>query len=172
MTLFKRFSVITLLSLLISQSCSKKNPIAPELPPVYHQDGDVAKVMFNRPDGVNIVFLGDGFTKEDLKENGKYDSLVRKLTNFFFTAEPFKQYKNYFNVYQVYAESKVRGAANTYTPDRTKFDAYFGTVNGRDLRNGNFDASLQYAVKAVSFYEISLLVMLVNDDRYGGTGDL
>lgn len=166
----KQIFVFALTGILMAQACSKKDPIAPQPLPVYHQDGDVSKQMFNRPDGVNIVFLGDGFTKEDLNENGKYDSRVKELTDFFFTVEPFKQYKKHFNVYQVYAESKVRGAANVYTPQRTKFDAYFGNGNGRDLLTGNYDACYKYAAKAVPITEIGLLVMVVNDDRYAGTG--
>jgi hypothetical protein len=170
MKINNRFLLTAFIGLLITQSCSKKDPVLPKLPPIYHQDGDISKVMFNRPDGVNIVFLGDGFTKEDLKENGKFDTQVKKLSDFFFSIEPFKQYKKYFNVYQVYAESKVSGAGNYYIPDRTKFDAYFGTLTNEYLVTGNYDASYQYASKAVPVNEIALLVMLVNDDRYGGTG--
>jgi hypothetical protein len=165
-------TLIALLGLLIIQSCSKKELPTPPLPPpvVYHHDGEVSKMLFNRPDGVNIVFIGDAFTKEDLKENGRYDALVKEITNFLFSVEPFKQYKNYFNIYQVYAESQVSGAADTYTPHRTKFDAYFGTVNDRYLLPGNYDLCYEYAAKAVPTNQIALLVMLVNDERYAGTG--
>jgi hypothetical protein len=169
--LIRNIFLIALLGLFILQSCSKKDPVAPDLPPVYHQDGDVTKVMYNNPNGgVNIVILGDGFTKKDLKEHGKYDALVKETTDYLFSVEPFKQYKSYFNIYQVYAESKVSGAANTYTPNRTKFDTYFGTINDRLLVTGNYDTCYSYAVKAIPYRQIALLVVIANDERYGGTG--
>lgn len=168
--LTRYISFIALIGIITLQSCSKEDPIEPIPLPIYHEDGEVFKMMLNRSNGVNIVFLGDGFTKEDLKKDGKYDAKVKELTDFLFEIEPFKQYKNYFNVYQVYAESKIKGAANTYTPDRTKFDAHFGNGNGRDLLTGNYDAAYKYAMKAVPVTDIRLLVMLVNDDRYAATG--
>jgi hypothetical protein len=162
--------LISFIGILLLQSCSKMDFAEPEPIPIYHLDGDVNKLMFNRPDGVNIVVLGDGFTKEELIENGKYDAKVKEMTDFLFTIEPFKQYKDHFNIYQIYAESQVSGAADTYTPQRTKFDAYFEAISARTLVPGNYEACYLYAEKAVPRAEIGLLVLLVNDDRYAGTG--
>jgi len=164
------FFLVSFIGILLLQSCSKTEFTELEPIPIYHQDGDVNKLMFNRLDGVNIVVLGDGFTKEDLIENGRYDAKVKEMTDFLFTIEPFKQYKDHFNIYQVYAESPVSGAADTYTPQRTKFDAYFEPLTDRSLVPGNYEACYLYAEKAVPRAEISLLILLVNDDRYAGTG--
>lgn len=161
--------LIALFGILILQSCSKDSEESePKI--TYHQDGEVSRVMYNRADGLNIVILGDGFTKEQLITNGLYDSKVKEVTDFLFNVEPFKQYKKYFNVYQVYAESKVSGAADEYTPQRTKFDAFFGSLNDRYLVPGNYDTCYSYATKAVPLHKISVLVLMVNDERYGGTG--
>ena len=168
--MMKRYiCLISFIAVLLLQSCSKTDFVEPEPIPIYHQDGDVNELMFNRIDGVNIIILGDAFTKEDLIENGKYDAKVKEMTDYLFTIEPFKQYKDHFNIYQIYAESQVSGAADTYTPQRTKFDAYFETLTSRSLVPGNYEACYLYAEKAVPLAQISLLVLLVNDDRYAGT---
>ncbi len=160
-----RIVYISVLALLfILQSCKKDDR-------PYHNDGDVSKFMYNNPDGINIVVLGDGFIKADLREGGKFDQKVKEYIDYLFTIEPFKQYKNYFNVYQVFAESKVRGAANKYIPGRTAFDTYFGTVNDRYLVTGNYESSYSYAAKAVPLSEMNLLVVISNDDRIGGTAN-
>lgn len=57
--------------------------------------------------GVNIVLIGDVFTDVDI-ETGYYLDVMKYAMESFFSVEPTKSYREYFNVYAVYAVSKRR----------------------------------------------------------------
>ncbi|MDN5285056.1 MAG: hypothetical protein JWR38_1330 [Mucilaginibacter sp.] len=159
----KYYSALGLLCLLIFQSCKKNGP---DKPTTDHQDGDVSQLYFNKPNGVNIIVLGDGFIKDDLKKGGAYDTHVKEVIDYLFTIAPFKQYKAYFNTYVVYAESKQRGANKTYDPanTNTKFNASFSDGDYGLLQVGNYDTFYEYVNKAVPKDKAHLTVLIVNDD--------
>jgi hypothetical protein len=144
----------------------------PENTSDYHKDGDVAQLYTPVENAVNIVVLGDGFTHEDLKKGGNFDTKVKQTIDYLFTVAPFKQYKENFNVYMVYAESEKRGATHGYNPSNTnsKFNAYFDATTERLLIAGNSAACYTYAQKALPQEKVNLMVLLVNDDTYGGSG--
>jgi hypothetical protein len=153
-----------LLGLLAVAGCKKDRS------PRYYADGEVRVLMKNNPDGPNIVFLGDGYTKEDLVVNGDYDKQVELLINYLFSVPPFNRYKNVFNIYQVYAISKQRGARDSFDVNSTatKFNTYF-PKNDRAVQTRSYDTVDKYLEKALPRLEVHLPVMLVNDSRYGGT---
>ncbi|WP_342644679.1 M64 family metallopeptidase [Mucilaginibacter sp. CSA2-8R] len=154
-----------LLGLVVITGCKKDRV------PEYHTDGEVRVLMKGDPSGPNIVFLGDGFIKEDLVVGGDYDRKVKELTDHLFSVPPFNRYKKVFNVYQVYALSNQRGALNKLDPQSTatKFKSYF-SENDRLLREGNYDTVSKYLDKIMPYWQIQLPVVLVNDSRYGGSG--
>lgn len=137
-----------------------------------HKDGDVERLIFNQDNGVNIVVLGDGFTKDDLKINGVFDTKVNELLAYLFSVAPFKQYKNYFNAYAVYAQSNERGAAKAYLPGTTttRFHSYFYPGIDRLLMAGDANLAYSYVEKAMPVNRAHLIIMLVNDETYGGSG--
>lgn len=138
----------------------------------YHANGDVSKLYYNKADGVNIVVLGDGFIKEDLAIGGNFDKQVKQAMDYLFSVAPYAQNKQSFNVYVVYAESKTRGAAKGYnsTNTATVFNTYFDSQVARLLIVGNKPLANTYAAKAVPLDKAHLIVMLVNDQTYGGSG--
>jgi hypothetical protein len=141
-------------------------------PADYHKDGDVAQLYTPVENAVNIVVLGDGFIHEDLKKGGNFDTKVKETIDYLFTVAPFSQYKQNFNVYMVYAESQKRGATRGYYPSNpnSKFNAYYDSTTERLLIAGNSQACYTYAQKALPQEKINLMVLLVNDDTYGGSG--
>jgi len=157
-------------------SCHKKDGVRPVTKPgpalIYHQDGEVKQLLYNDPNGVNIVVLGDAFIKDDLDTGGYYDQQVKNTIDFLFSVAPFKQNKQHFNIYVVYAESNNRGAASIYPIDitRTKFTSYFDANVTRLLIVGNPDMADTYIKKAVPLEQAHLVLVLVNDPRYGGSG--
>lgn len=161
--------ILGLLCIGLILSCRKNNPVTPV---VYHQDGEVSKLYYNNPDGVNIVVLGDGFVKDDLKQGGNYDIQVKKVIDYLFTVAPFHQNKQYFNSYVIYTESAKRGAGHGFDSNNTstKFQSYFDTSIQRLLTVGNYDTCYKYVEKAVPLSKAHLIIMLVNDDTYGGSG--
>ena len=59
----------------------------------------------------NLIFLGDGFITDDLiAETGVFDKAVEEAYEALFAVEPYKTYKEYFNVWSVACESKERGS--------------------------------------------------------------
>ena len=72
-------------------------------------DGNVQKHQGEREltNGFNLIFLGDGFTSDDLiAETGVFDLAVEEACEALFTVEPYKTYKEYFNVWSVACESQ------------------------------------------------------------------
>jgi hypothetical protein len=164
---------LALFILIAITGCSKKATVKPVVKDTttYHLDGDVNKLYYNNPNGVNIVVLGDGFIKADLNKGGNFDTQVKNVVDYLFTVAPFKQNKQNFNVYTVYAESQNRGATNGYTVgNQTKFSSYFDKNITRLLIDGNMDTTNKYVNKAVSIDKAHLIVMVVNDKTYGGSG--
>jgi hypothetical protein len=154
-----------LLGLLAVAGCKK------DLSPRYYADGEVRVLMKNNPDGPNIVFLGDGFIREDLEVGGLYDRKVKEMTDHLFSVPPFNRYKKNFNVYQVYAQSSRRGARDgiDFNDTSTKFNSYFPPGN-RTVYMAGYENAIKYIQKAIPMQEANLPVVLVNDHRYGGTG--
>ncbi|MEO3408152.1 M64 family metallopeptidase [Mucilaginibacter sp. CAU 1740] len=144
-------------------SCKKDKPV-PTSP--YYTDGEVSKLNYNRQNGVNIIFIGDGFTKEDLKKGGAYETHAREFADFLFTIPPYKQYKSFFNTYVVYAESKKSGLNASFDPANTdtKFNAYFSGGSTGLLLAGNYQAINEYVSKAVPRAKANIIILMVNTD--------
>lgn len=123
--------------------------------------------------GVNLVILGDGFSAKDISE-GKLESAVREAYKHFFDLEPYRSYKEYFNVYSAVSVSQESGVGTTNTIVYNRFNtsAKGGvTLSGR---NGASDARaiMEYACKAPTVSEQNLhetlIIMIPNTTDYGG----
>lgn len=55
--------------------------------------------------GIDIVFMGDGFS-DRLIADGTYDDAMDNVIDAIFSEEPFKSFKDLFNIYVVYAVSE------------------------------------------------------------------
>ena len=96
--------------------------------------------------GIDIVFVGDGFTAEDMKEGGKWQQSLDTINTYMFEIEPFKSYRNHFNVYAIahpfegslYVDTVVKTPLCTYDRTQTSVD----NALKRDLR-----AISEYAFK-------------------------
>ena len=63
---------------------------------------------------INLVILGDGYTKEELEY---FTEDTKRFTNYFFKTEPFAQYANLFNVFAIKTISEESGAIHECTGD-------------------------------------------------------
>ena len=96
-------------------------------------DGHIRKHYGERDpeNGFNLIFLGDGFTPDDLiAETGVFDLAVEEACEALFAVEPYKTYKEYFNVWSVACESKERGAGTSESGNTALF-SYFNEENHR-----------------------------------------
>ncbi len=127
---------------------------------------------------INLVFLADGYTESELPE---FIADTKKIANSIFSQSPFKEYKNYFNVYAIKVISAESGAShpqNTadYMCADTPYadvDNYFGSTFDsygihRLLVPTRYD--LIYNVLAVNFPMYDQVFVIVNSPYYGGSG--
>lgn len=124
--------------------------------------------------GINVVFLGDGYNAKEISEGKMLDN-INEAVKHFFNIEPYKSYRDYFNVYTgiaVSPESGV-GGVNTIIHNRFNTTAKGGvTLGGRNADGSDYEAIFEYACKAptVSADNINetLIVMIPNTKEYGG----
>lgn len=136
-------------------------------------DGHIRKHYGEREpeNGFNLIFLGDGFITDDLiAETGVFDKAVEEAYEALFAVEPYKTYKEYFNVWSVACESQERGAGTSESGNTALF-SYFNEDN-RII--GNNTTAFSYASKILGMNDAilqtnSVVIVLVNDERYGGS---
>lgn len=140
----------------------------------YAEDQILTLQSATKGDGVNLVFLGDGYNAKDISE-GKLLTNINEAVEHFFNVEPYKSYREYFNVYtgiSVSPESGV-GGVNTIIHNRFNTTAKGGvTLGGRNADGSDYTEIFKYACKAptVSNENLSetLIVMIPNTEDYGG----
>lgn len=72
----------------------------------YSHDGEVLTLQrASVGKGVDLVFLGDGFTDQDMAAGGRYEQVMQKAVEQFFAFEPYTSLRNRFNCYAVKAVS-------------------------------------------------------------------
>ena len=130
----------------------------------YSQDGIVTTLQSaSEGNGINIVLMGDAFT-DRLITDGTYQTVMSETMEAFFNIEPYKSFRNRFNVFSVTAVSRYEtyngihetalstsfgGGASIYGDDGTVFD-YATRVPGFDPDNG-------------------LICVILNEKTYAGT---
>ncbi|WP_294591934.1 BACON domain-containing carbohydrate-binding protein [uncultured Bacteroides sp.] len=137
----------------------------------YYQDGDFIQLQAaTKGKGINIVIMGDGFLKTDLNKGGYYETLSRKAERYFFNIEPYKSYREYFNVYMIAAVSEEEGVSEEI-PGR-KVNNRFGSTFGEGT-------NIQWDEKICSDY-MDLIpgldkvvevtgILILNSHKYAGT---
>ena len=86
------------------------------------QDGTVTILQeATKGNGIDIIIMGDAYSERQIV-SGKYSSDMRKAIDMLFDEEPYKSFRNLFNIYQVTAVSENEG----YGKGSTAFDGYFG----------------------------------------------
>ena len=124
--------------------------------------------------GINLVFLGDGYDAKDISE-GKYLEAMYEQVENFFGIEPYKTYRDYFNVYTSIAVSPESGigGVNTIIHNRFNTTAKGGVSLGGRYGESDFNAIFKYVcdrVPGVSNANLdqTLIVMIPNTKDYGG----
>lgn len=118
--------------------------------------------------GVDVVLLGDGFTADELVLGKGFDAMVERALDAFFGVEPITSYKEYFNVYSVAAVSQESGIGVVQAKN-TKFKTYFTELVGATMTTNDTEAYNYVAKVPVADYTRTLVIMLANTKKYGGT---
>jgi hypothetical protein len=132
----------------------------------YHEpwvDGEVVTYMkSDKQKDVPLIFIGDGFTAEQMVANGKYDQVMTASINGIFDVEPFKSYKEYFSVYIVVAVSNKEGVG---TPGHPVDNVFNTRLEGENVRTDD-DALLRYAEKVGLSGDVGAVVLLANNNGH------
>lgn len=118
--------------------------------------------------GINLVFLGDGYDAKDISD-GKYMKDMQDQVENFFDIEPYKTYRNYFNVYTAIAVSPETGIGTINTIRYAKFETtYTGGVGLKCDYDAVFDYALNIPTVTKDNLKESLIIMVPNSTDYGG----
>lgn len=132
-----------------------------------YSDGEKATFQTHSTgNGIDIVFVGDGYDAKDIAK-GTFNSNVEEGINAFFDIEPYKTYKDYFNVYAVVSQSDESGIGTVNTVVDTKFGTYF-TQNR--IKVPESEPIFSWAKKADASIDFTkaLVISLLNTSTYEG----
>src|SRR5262245_53968132 len=118
---------------------------------------------------VDVAILGDGYTAAEM---AKYSADVNALIAQLFNQDPFRTYRSFFNVHRVDVVSAESGA------DKPVEGIFKNTALGAFYYCGGIDRLIcvdSFAVNNVLAASLrvdqrDLVVILVNDETYGGSG--
>ena len=133
-----------------------------------YKEGEVINVQeHSKGRGVDLVFLGDCYDAKDICE-GKYMTDVNQAIEYFFSIEPYKTYKDYFDVNIVVGCSEDSGAGNASVLREARFGTQYTLSDGQ---TPDIDLCLEYAQKAHvrSLNQTHITIVQNSPDREGTT---
>ena len=134
----------------------------------YDEDEVITLQKATRGNGVNLVFLGDGYNNKDIA-NGTYMKDMKQQMEYFFGVEPYTTYRDYFNVYTAIALSQESGVGTVNTLCDSKFETTFTELGSLQC---NYNDVFKYALRmpTVNSGNLSqtLIVLTPNTTDYGG----
>ena len=129
---------------------------------------------------VTIAVIPDGFRESEMLQ---YETLAKSAINALFRVEPYKSYKEYFNVYILKVASNESGARiSDGTPAEQSIDCYFESTWGKDDYTTEETKMKANSSKIFTFVQENCpdiingihtiaevpVLMIINDERYGG----
>jgi hypothetical protein len=115
---------------------------------------------------VDVVIIGDGYT---IKEQKKFERDLKRFTNVLLNNQPYKTYKDKFNVYGVYKASEDSGidepGANVYK--NTVLNTTYYSMGSERYILTEDNKSLRHLTSHVPY---DAIYIMVNASRYGGGG--
>lgn len=133
--------------------------------------------------GIDIVAVGMFFLEEDLQKGGRFDQACQLFMQWVFAMEPYKSYKDYFNVYAIpytnefdrdlmgfgqdLGTEDIETSFGTYLPPNNRTESSGFTINGVQQRAIYKYAYENSPVKADKGIWTELLVssLVCTDDR-------
>ncbi|MBP3552801.1 MAG: leucine-rich repeat protein [Bacteroidaceae bacterium] len=135
----------------------------------YDEDASLTLQSAQKGKGINLVFIGDGYDAKDIAE-GVYLTDMKQQVEYFFDVEPYKTYRDYFNVYTAFAMSYESGIGTLNTLRDVKFNTM--TVSSSERITTDFDEALFYAVDHIPVDESDIdaltCVLTPNTTIYDG----
>lgn len=115
---------------------------------------------------VDLAIIGEGYAEHEID---KFEKDLQKAAGYLFSKEPFKSYKNSFNVYGVLKPSLESGADepshNSFK--NTTLNCSFNSLGSERYLLTEDNKTLRDIVSSVPY---DALAIMVNHSRYGGGG--
>ena len=128
---------------------------------------------------LNIVILGDGYKKRDLMQGGKFERSARSAMDAFFSVEPYKSFKDRFNVYAVAYESSNEGPrleSASASSHSTYFESYYKGggntyVNCSDNGKSKMKSVVQntLGLSGDAYYRTIVIALINTSEAVGST---
>jgi len=115
---------------------------------------------------VDIAFIAEGYTSE---EEEKVEADLKRFTDIFFNHEPYRTYKDRFNIYGVFKPSEESGCDEPRAGifKNTVLNATFNSLGSERYLLTEDNRSLRDIAAHVPY---DTLFIMVNHKRYGGGG--
>ncbi len=116
---------------------------------------------------IDIVFFGDGYLAAQLD---RFVVDAETVSEHLFSQSPFKEYRSYFNIVAIRTASQESGAAED---PEMPIDNYFGSTFNTSGIERLLTATKSSNAQAILFDQYPFYdqaVLVVNDDKYGGSG--
>lgn len=125
----------------------------------------------SKGNGVNLIFMGDGFTSEDLEQNGRYEKIMKQAIDYFFSIEPYQSYREFFNIYMIVAESEEEGVSTSNLFGEKISNKFSTTFGDGTAITCNDDLVFEYArkIKELPSNKPLTIIMPLNSTKYAGT---
>lgn len=137
----------------------------------YKEDVEYSLQSAKRGKGINLVILGEGYDAKDIAE-GTYLTDMQQSAEYFFDLEPYKTYRDYFNVSTVWAMSPESGVGTLNTLRETKFGTHFGSFTNDSRINCDADEVMQYVVDNTTLtpqtFANTMVILVANTSQYDG----
>lgn len=120
----------------------------------YSKDGEVFTIQnATAGNGVDLIFLGEGFVDTDMAAGGKYETKMKEAADKLFEIEPYKSLRKYFNLYGV----KVVSPTAEFTDGAGK------RINEEDAKG--FELAKKYNTNLAKDARM-MVVVIYNTDSY------
>ena len=121
---------------------------------------------------VPFVIIPEGFTRSQMTD---FQNKAKDVFDFIFSVDPYKEYRDYFNMYIIDAISNEAGADITGGAQKdTFFDAgwaagsYSDMAANEDLVYSFVSVHCPDIVNGKATIDETAIIMIINDNRYGG----
>lgn len=135
----------------------------------YSKDGEVFSLQeHSKGNGIKLVLMGDLFVDTDMKSGGVYENRMQEAMEHYFSIEPFKSLREYFDVVGIKAVSKH---------NQIDFECAFSSKStGGSTPVGNFDREkcMRYVQKAIGTNNLDNVstIMVINEVSISAETDL
>lgn len=141
----------------------------------HEEDGCLTLQEHTKGEGIDIVFVGDGFNGENISD-GSYLELIKQQTEYFFGVEPYKSHRDYFNVYVTFPLSQETGVNTMHTYVNNRFGTLYGydgnAMSTMDRLLTETDEVFSYAIDKTPLINEnmwrSMIILVPNSDAYNG----